>query len=94
MSCWEPTSKLQQLSRSVETTPACRMESTGGSAQRNLVLAKPGGDQRHASVMAAMTDVRGMADMMDVVTMSVLLVHRMSHRQADGFCYGRGGSRF
>lgn len=55
-----------------------------------MELAKPGGDQRHASVMAAATDVRGVADVMDVVTMCVLLIHRMFHRQADRLYNGRG----
>ena len=46
------------------------------------MLAKPGGEQRHASMMTATMNIRSMADVVDVVAMSALRMRGMSYRQA------------
>ena len=58
------------------------------------MLAKAGGDQRHASMMSAMTDVSGVAHVMDVVPMATLRMHRMFYRESDRFDGGAGCGRF
>jgi hypothetical protein len=45
-------------------------------------------------MMTATMDVRRVADVMDVVAMSALRMHRMFHWQADGFDGSRGRSSF
>jgi hypothetical protein len=51
---------------------------------KNLTLAKPGGEQRHAPVVAAMMDVGCPSHVMDIVAMGALKTSRMLDGQADG----------